>query len=294
MKLLVEIDLNKALLRGSKIKLDDEMIWVDFKYEQLPRFYFYCGKLGHQEKLCETKVKDSTEGCLYEDQYGDWLRAPISKGIRRGDTTEHGNATRSNSPKSRHGGEKSQSDARGIVTILQEGSLMKDSVKGNSDELRRLNWKDCEKEADRGERQSEDAREKQKHGEWRSEQGKQNEVENKGGRRRQDCTHHEARRRHGSGWGGSDFRTREGYTIGCGSKYYDGRGGSGRIEIKKGNQGTWKRISKEKQQGVAILADICKENLQCLGRKRVKEHNEGEGEQSWEEGTVQHSKCQKV
>lgn len=47
MKLLVEIDLNKALLRGSKIKLDDEMIWVEFRYEQLPQFYFYCGKLGH-------------------------------------------------------------------------------------------------------------------------------------------------------------------------------------------------------------------------------------------------------
>lgn len=69
MKLLIEIDLNKTLLRGSKIKLDDEMIWVDFKYEQLSRFCSYYGKLGHQEKLCATKVKDSTEGCVCEDQY---------------------------------------------------------------------------------------------------------------------------------------------------------------------------------------------------------------------------------
>lgn len=38
---------------------------------------------------------------------------------------------------------------------------MKDTVRGNSEELRRLTWKDCEKEADRGRRQSEDAGEKQ-------------------------------------------------------------------------------------------------------------------------------------
>lgn len=74
---------------------------------------------------------------------------------------------------------------------------MKDSVKGNSDEPRRLNWKDCEKEADRGEWQSEDARDKQEQGEWRSAQGEQNEVENKGGVRRHDCTHHEVRQTEG-------------------------------------------------------------------------------------------------
>lgn len=66
--------------------------------------------------------------------------------------------------------------------------------------------------------------------------------------------------------GGSDFRTREVY-----------KGVFGRIEIKKGNQGTWKRVPKEKQQGVVMLVDICKENLQSSGQKRVRGHNEGGG-----------------
>lgn len=64
MKLLVEVDLDKPLLRGTKIKLDHELLWVDFKYEQLSRFCFYCEKFGHQEKNCVTKVKDSREGCI--------------------------------------------------------------------------------------------------------------------------------------------------------------------------------------------------------------------------------------
>lgn len=74
---------------------------------------------------------------------------------------------------------------------------MKDSVKKSSEEPRRLTQKDCEKEAGRGGRQSEDEREKQGQGEWRSEQGEQNEVENKYGRKRQDCTQHEARQTEG-------------------------------------------------------------------------------------------------
>lgn len=54
------------------------------------------------------------------------------------------------------------------------------------------------------------------------------------------------------------------------------------------------RIPKEKKQGIDKLEDNCKENFKSSGQKRVREHNEKEGEQLWEEGTVQHSKCQKI
>lgn len=47
LKLLVEVELDKPLLSGTKLKLDHEVIWVDFKYEQLPRFCYYCGRIGH-------------------------------------------------------------------------------------------------------------------------------------------------------------------------------------------------------------------------------------------------------
>lgn len=54
-KILVEVELNKPLLRGTKINIDGEQEWIDFKYELLPSFCFYCGLIGHQEKSCEKR-----------------------------------------------------------------------------------------------------------------------------------------------------------------------------------------------------------------------------------------------
>lgn len=85
LRLFVEIDLTKPLLRGTKIQLDDKMIWTDFKYEHLPSCCFYCGKLSHLEKGCDQKITDSTKDCIYEGQFGDWLRAPMLRGGMRGD-----------------------------------------------------------------------------------------------------------------------------------------------------------------------------------------------------------------
>lgn len=34
LKLFVEVDLEKPLLRGIKIRLEEASVWVDFKYEQ--------------------------------------------------------------------------------------------------------------------------------------------------------------------------------------------------------------------------------------------------------------------
>lgn len=75
LKLLVEIDLKKPLLRGTRIRLEEEVAWVDFKYEQLPGFCFYCGLVGHLEKSCEQKMLEAKESDLCEGQYGEWLRA---------------------------------------------------------------------------------------------------------------------------------------------------------------------------------------------------------------------------
>lgn len=58
-RLLVKLELDKPLLRGTKIKLDKKIIWVDFKYEHLPTFCFYCGKTGHLEKGCDKKIENS-------------------------------------------------------------------------------------------------------------------------------------------------------------------------------------------------------------------------------------------
>lgn len=74
-KMFVEVELTKPLIRGTKICFEGETRWVNFKYEQLPFFCFYCGVLGHGERLCNKKMKYVENDCLSEGQFGEWLRA---------------------------------------------------------------------------------------------------------------------------------------------------------------------------------------------------------------------------
>lgn len=77
LKMLVEMKLDNPLLRGSKIKLKNEKHWVDFKYENLPVFCFYCGIIWHQERSCALKVNDAKERQVSEGQYGEWIHASL-------------------------------------------------------------------------------------------------------------------------------------------------------------------------------------------------------------------------
>lgn len=54
-KILATVNLDKPLLRGTKHKLNGEVCWVDFKYEQLANFCCYCGRMGHSDKMCQMR-----------------------------------------------------------------------------------------------------------------------------------------------------------------------------------------------------------------------------------------------
>lgn len=82
-RLLVELYLDRPLLGGTKIKLHHELVWIDFRYEHLPTFYFYYEKKGHPDKSCEQKVQDSKGNYICEDQHGEWLRATVGRGVRK-------------------------------------------------------------------------------------------------------------------------------------------------------------------------------------------------------------------
>lgn len=77
MKILAEIDLNRPLLRGTKLKFSEKEVWVEFKYENLALFCFYCGQIGHSERLCWVKKRDADSGKIRAEQYGDWLKADL-------------------------------------------------------------------------------------------------------------------------------------------------------------------------------------------------------------------------
>lgn len=73
LKVLVEANISQPLLRGSMVKLDGIVSWVNFRYERCPDFCYNCGIVGHGEKNCTDKLKDIMDRS--RNQYGMWLRA---------------------------------------------------------------------------------------------------------------------------------------------------------------------------------------------------------------------------
>lgn len=63
LKVKVHIDISKPIKKGANIgSRTDGVIWVNFRYEKLPQFCFYCGKVGHGEQGCSLSSSDE-EGC---------------------------------------------------------------------------------------------------------------------------------------------------------------------------------------------------------------------------------------
>ncbi|CAA0831933.1 Unknown protein [Striga hermonthica] len=75
LKVLVEVNLREPLLRGTFISLGEEKKWVDFRYENLQNFCFYCGLVGHGEKNCRVKTEDVSDNNAKIGQFEEWLRA---------------------------------------------------------------------------------------------------------------------------------------------------------------------------------------------------------------------------
>lgn len=74
LRIRVEMDISKPLLRGRFITVEGKKSWVHFKYERLPTLYFKCGVIKHSQKGCPIASNDNGQ-----NQYGVWLRAPAIK-----------------------------------------------------------------------------------------------------------------------------------------------------------------------------------------------------------------------
>ncbi|XP_075674845.1 uncharacterized protein At4g02000-like [Castanea sativa] len=72
----VLVDISTPLCRGRLVRMGGPLpTWVDFKYERLPIFCYWCGLVDHDEKDCMQWMR-SKESLRAEDkQYGPWLRA---------------------------------------------------------------------------------------------------------------------------------------------------------------------------------------------------------------------------
>jgi hypothetical protein len=75
-KVKVEFNITNPILAGMYIgNINDDMNWVDFRYENLPLFCFQCGLIGHSFDNCEDDSKKLPEGAV--NPRGPWLRSNI-------------------------------------------------------------------------------------------------------------------------------------------------------------------------------------------------------------------------
>ncbi|CAA0836348.1 Unknown protein [Striga hermonthica] len=78
LRVLVELKLKEPIMRGTFIKVGQENTWIDFRYENLQTFCYYCGRIGHGDKNCLVKKDDIKNNVPKLGQFGDWLRVGTS------------------------------------------------------------------------------------------------------------------------------------------------------------------------------------------------------------------------
>ncbi|WCJ34873.1 nucleic acid binding zinc ion binding [Euphorbia peplus] len=83
MKIRVRMDVTRPLKRKMLLGVDEEnMFWVNFKYERLPTFCFHCGLIGHADKFCE-RLLDHPDPEKAIRPYSPALRAPTRRQMAR-------------------------------------------------------------------------------------------------------------------------------------------------------------------------------------------------------------------
>ncbi|CAA0830802.1 Unknown protein [Striga hermonthica] len=109
-KILVEMNLNEPIPRGANVKLGQDCKWVDFRYEHLQTFCYYCGKIGHNDRGCSSKKEDINRGIVKHCQYGDWLKATLISFL---ESKSINSSTRGSTQDKSGGGESVRSQPQG-------------------------------------------------------------------------------------------------------------------------------------------------------------------------------------
>ena len=77
MRVHVELDITKPLSRGQRVWFGpDSDGWVSFRYERLPIFFYWCGRLTHDAKEYEVWIRSKGTLNVQQQQFGDWMCAP--------------------------------------------------------------------------------------------------------------------------------------------------------------------------------------------------------------------------
>ena len=71
----VSVSVSKPLRRGCFVSdSEGNCTWLNFKYERLVMFCYFCRFVGHDLKHCAGFFAAEKNGATMELQYGDWLK----------------------------------------------------------------------------------------------------------------------------------------------------------------------------------------------------------------------------
>lgn len=71
MQLQVELDLRKSVLFGFLHKMENQKLWIQFRYELMAEICYKCGRIRHDKSSCtQTENTALSNG---GEMFGPWL-----------------------------------------------------------------------------------------------------------------------------------------------------------------------------------------------------------------------------
>ena len=84
LRVRVAVDITKPLPRCCKLRAAGKHFgWVGIRYERLPNFCYWCGRVSHSERDCEIWLRGKGSLKREEQQYGEWMRAEQVRQTRK-------------------------------------------------------------------------------------------------------------------------------------------------------------------------------------------------------------------
>jgi hypothetical protein len=79
LRVRIQVKMNQPLPSGWVLKLKGRSLWIGFKYERIPKFYFSCRLIYHGRNGCPWREVRRKHGTKDHQEYRLWLRASSPK-----------------------------------------------------------------------------------------------------------------------------------------------------------------------------------------------------------------------
>lgn len=84
LRVRIVLDVSRSLPRCCKLWFERKLVgWAGIKYERLPNFCYWCGRVSHSKRECEVWLRGKGHLKREEQQYGDWMRANMGRITRK-------------------------------------------------------------------------------------------------------------------------------------------------------------------------------------------------------------------